>query len=724
MANQNDDSKATGKDTDILDSDELLDLDMALDDLNPPDEGLVDDSLSDALEDMPEHSATEAAQQAAELATKSAQEAEAKAVSEAEAAKSAKAAAEEAMAAALAAEEAAKQAQAAAKAQAVAQTKAAEQAKAAMQAEAKAKAESEAKAKAEAEAKAKAEAEAKARAEAEAKAKAEAEAKARAEAEAKAKAESEAKAKAEAEAKAKAEAEAKAKAEAEAKAKAEAEAKAKAEAEAKAKEESAKMGAMDGSENFMDMNLDDDLDDDLNDEIHDSALETLSSLEEELSELADWDDSVDEIPAITTNETTHLQTPAKAPEVPVAPEEPVKTKEEPVVTEKENKKGAFGAANSVLLSFGLISIIIAALAIWLSLDTSQQAANLASAHLKQQEQVEQMEKHQEKQTILLQQQIENLQQQLKILTNVISNKQTEQWQNAIEKPALKTATEAEPVKEELKAAEAAKKVVKKTVVNKIAPTVSPEAVKKVAPKQAVTTAPKTAAIKSISKAAVKLTPLSSPYAAEPGSVQGWVVYLFSSASQESAEREARQFRGKKINAKYVRTISKGKVWYHVLVSGFATERKAAAFKKFVKEYHGIDAWYNKSANKITNSSTKQAAKIINVASNPKAKQAAVANKTAKAIVRHNVRFQAIKSEVWLQVSAPNKRGTAKGKLLKEVLLKPGHHITLKVTSDSVWITAGNAPALSIKIDDKLVSKSGSLGNGKKVLRNYRVKIKK
>ena len=444
---------------------------------------------------------------------------------------------------------------------------------------------------------------------------------------------------------------------------------------------------------------------------NEDPLETLSSLEKELGELTDWIEP-DNDQTITANETTHLQTPDTIPGTPPLSGNVSEQAQQPITQNIEeeamtnDKKSNFSMANNIMLSVGLIAVLIAALAIWLSLDASQEAAKLASAPAKLQQQIDQMEKHQEKQTLLLQQQIENLQHQLKILTNVIANKTTEQWRKAIEEPSKKTIKNAP------------KKVQAKQTKAKISqPKAKPVLEKKIILK-------KTAATKTTPKVLPESN-IASSYAAKAGSVQGWVVYLFSTASQKSAEREARQYKAKDIKAKYIRVISKGKVWYHVLVGGFKTEREAAAFKKFVKEYHGIDAWYNKSAHKIIKSNVNKASPAKKSVSTKKTVTAKpISQNTGQTTTaRHTFRFKAIDTDVWLQISAANADGTAKGKMLKEVLLKPGHYTTIKAASESLWITTGNAPALSISVDGKLVAKKGSLGNGKKVLRNYRFNIK-
>jgi len=92
------------------------------------------------------------------------------------------------------------------------------------------------------------------------------------------------------------------------------------------------------------------------------------------------------------------------------------------------------------------------------------------------------------------------------------------------------------------------------------------------------------------------------------------------------------------------------------------------------------------------------------------------------VVRHAFRFDAVGSPVWLQISMPDRSGTKKGRLLKEVLLQPGFHTTIHTRTASLWITCGNAPALRIVVDGTVFAAKGSLGAGKKVLRDYRFDI--
>lgn len=87
---------------------------------------------------------------------------------------------------------------------------------------------------------------------------------------------------------------------------------------------------------------------------------------------------------------------------------------------------------------------------------------------------------------------------------------------------------------------------------------------------------------------------------------------------------------------------------------------------------------------------------------------------------HHFRFDAIGSPVWLQISLPN--GSSKGTLLKEVLLQPGRHVSINKATEQLWITCGNAPALQITVDGTVAADKGSLGTGKKVLRDFLFRI--
>jgi len=90
--------------------------------------------------------------------------------------------------------------------------------------------------------------------------------------------------------------------------------------------------------------------------------------------------------------------------------------------------------------------------------------------------------------------------------------------------------------------------------------------------------------------------------------------------------------------------------------------------------------------------------------------------------RHLYRFEAVGEAVWIQVSLPSTSTGGKGALIKDALLQPGYHFTTSQMTDTVWITCGNAPALRIDVDGRLLASPGSLGEGKKVVRDLPVHI--
>jgi len=92
--------------------------------------------------------------------------------------------------------------------------------------------------------------------------------------------------------------------------------------------------------------------------------------------------------------------------------------------------------------------------------------------------------------------------------------------------------------------------------------------------------------------------------------------------------------------------------------------------------------------------------------------------TQETASKHLFRFDAVGAPVWLQVSLPNKSRTGKGRLLKEVLLQSGLHVSINAETNTLWITCGNATALRISVDGNIIVAKGSLGSGKKILRDY------
>jgi len=327
----------------------------------------------------------------------------------------------------------------------------------------------------------------------------------------------------------------------------------------------------------------------------DEEQETLLTVEQDLEHLLDRSDShgEDEFePAsqpinadITDVEKNAANITASTLAEPVA---------EMPVPEKTNAKPRFGMASSFIITLGLIAILIASLAGWLGLDASQQKSNLASVSSNLQQQINLLEQQQEQQNSLLTQHIETLEKRLNTLTQVIANKTAEQWRASVqqapaihaEKPApayIQTASQkptrkpAPKPKQPVTQASANKKKNNNTAKQAITPST-------------VTETP-TAAVKYVAKPAAT-SPQLSMYEVAPGTVKGWVVNIYSAGSKSTAERRIRQLKVKKIDAKFVRVQVKGKTWYRVRASGFKDERSAITFKKFLKEYHGIEAWHS------------------------------------------------------------------------------------------------------------------------------------
>jgi len=53
------------------------------------------------------------------------------------------------------------------------------------------------------------------------------------------------------------------------------------------------------------------------------------------------------------------------------------------------------------------------------------------------------------------------------------------------------------------------------------------------------------------------------------------------------------YQARGIQAEYVATPAKGKVWYRVRVSGFANEAEASAYKKMLARKYSITSWHNR-----------------------------------------------------------------------------------------------------------------------------------
>jgi cytoskeletal protein RodZ len=93
--------------------------------------------------------------------------------------------------------------------------------------------------------------------------------------------------------------------------------------------------------------------------------------------------------------------------------------------------------------------------------------------------------------------------------------------------------------------------------------------------------------------------------------------------------------------------------------------------------------------------------------------------TEEATVEHRYTLTAVGGDAWLQVSAEEVAGEAPV-MLREALLHDGESTTIRHSSASLLLTCGNAVALQVHIDGKLVIAAGSLGESGKVLRDFKL----
>ena len=76
---------------------------------------------------------------------------------------------------------------------------------------------------------------------------------------------------------------------------------------------------------------------------------------------------------------------------------------------------------------------------------------------------------------------------------------------------------------------------------------------------------------------------------------GWTIVLASVNTRGAAERALGELKGKGIAADISPIMVKGKPWYRIYVSGFASKQEAQAKKAYLLRHHGIrDAWLHRS----------------------------------------------------------------------------------------------------------------------------------
>jgi len=328
--------------------------------------------------------------------------------------------------------------------------------------------------------------------------------------------------------------------------------------------------------------------------------ETTLTVEKDIEHLLDRDSPEGETADEQASQTTDLNEDAENSVAVESPE--VESTQElhatEIPSEKNPEKPRAGMANSIMLTLALIAILIAAVAAWLGLDASQHQSGLATASSNLEQQIktlQQQQQQQQQQNSAQAQKIETLEKQLNALTQVVANKTTAQWRSSIKQQPAPHSAKTKALRSEATTPEPQQTnkpaTPKSTIrVNKPVVTKEPARAKKILITPATTANP-SISVKPVVKYSTAPTELSR-YEVAPGAVKGWVVNIYSVGSKKTAERRVRQLKAKNIDSTYVRVQVNGKTWYRVRASGFKDEKAAVTFKKFLKEFHGIDAWHN------------------------------------------------------------------------------------------------------------------------------------
>ncbi|MCK9605338.1 MAG: SPOR domain-containing protein [Methylomonas sp.] len=102
-------------------------------------------------------------------------------------------------------------------------------------------------------------------------------------------------------------------------------------------------------------------------------------------------------------------------------------------------------------------------------------------------------------------------------------------------------------------------------------------------------------IAALEKSKVR-APVAKPVPKKAAIVEdNWVVNLVAFKQDWYAKRKAEEFAGKGVQAKVVKTESKGETWYRLSVDGFKSQYEAAAYAARVKKTLNLDSvWVNKN----------------------------------------------------------------------------------------------------------------------------------
>jgi len=351
----------------------------------------------------------------------------------------------------------------------------------------------------------------------------------------------------------------------------------------------------------------------------DTDASSAESLEKELEQLLERDEQdndpapeqpagsytppMDSADSLETAAPPEPETGFSAPEPTPAPPEPeagstaretdATTPEKP----QESKKGGLNLANSLMFTLGLVAILVASLAAWLGLDASGNITEMDKKQTSLLQQIKTLRQQQKQHDRALNSQLETMQQQIDTLTKVLASKTTEQWRAAVEQQAVAQKTPHSTDRHAAASADVIPKQPTKPTHKQVAATASsankPSSATLPGPLPSAAKSTRTARPAPVKQALPSQQPMGEHEVA-PGSVKGWVVNIYSVESRDTAERKIRQLEAKQIHAHFVRVPIKGKVWYRIRVSGFKNERAAMVFKKFLREYHGIEGtWYQK-----------------------------------------------------------------------------------------------------------------------------------
>jgi len=89
---------------------------------------------------------------------------------------------------------------------------------------------------------------------------------------------------------------------------------------------------------------------------------------------------------------------------------------------------------------------------------------------------------------------------------------------------------------------------------------------------------------------------------------------------------------------------------------------------------------------------------------------------------HEFTFEAVTSDVWLEVYLPDKDGSSRGERKIYRLLKKGGKSSFTSPATAIIINAGSPLGLQVSIDGTVVLAAGSVGKKTQVLRNYKLVV--